>query len=79
MGTEEEDRPVEDPGAAAKLAAFLMVLAVVAVLVFLIKDLYPEDLATRADPGFIDSIFDNKVVVLFARLLLVSGALVLAI
>jgi hypothetical protein len=54
------------------------VLVAFAGIFFLVKDLYPEELDAKADPGFIDSIFDNKVVVLFARLLLVSRALVLA-
>jgi hypothetical protein len=74
----EEERATEEPGALAKLAAILIVLVAFAGIYFLVKDLYPEELDTKADPGFIDSIFDNKVVVLFARLLLVSGALVLA-
>lgn len=77
MATEEE-RAVEEPGGGAKLLAVLLVLAVFAGIYFLVKDLYPEELDAKADPGFIDNVFDNKVVVLFARLLLVSGALVLA-
>ena len=73
-----EESPENEPGPVAKVAALLIVLAIFAGIYFLVKDLYPEELHGKADPGFVDNIFDNKVVVLFARLLLVSGALVLA-
>lgn len=78
MASSKEEQTAEELGKAATVAAVLVVLAAVACIYLLVKDLYPEKLDTKADPGFIDSIFDDKVVVLFARLLLVSGALVLA-
>jgi hypothetical protein len=51
---------------------------VVGVFALLIKGLYPADLPSAANPDFIDNIFDNRVVVWAARLLLVSAAAVLA-
>lgn len=46
---------------------------------FLVKGLVPADLPPNDDASFIDSIFHNKGVVLAARLLLVSAAVVLAV
>jgi len=81
VATEEERESVEaedGPGTGATIVGIVLLLAVAIGLALLVKDLYPEDLDAKEDPGFVDTIFDNKVVVLFARLLLVSGALVLA-
>ncbi len=59
-------------------AGFLL-LAVIAVgLFFLVCGLIPADLPPASSANFIDSIFHNKGVVLAARLLLVSAAVVLA-
>jgi hypothetical protein len=38
--------------------------------------MYPADLPAKADPTFIDTIFDNRGVIWAARLLLVSAAVV---
>lgn len=40
--------------------------------------IYPDHVADNANPGFIDNIFDNNLVVFAARLVLLSVALVLA-
>lgn len=76
--TDRPDQAQDGPGRGATIAGLVVLGVIVLAIAALTRDLYPEDLAGRADPGFIDSIFDNKIVVLFARLLLVSGALVLA-
>lgn len=44
----------------------------------LVKGLYPVDLPESRDPDFVDNVFDNRAVLLAARLLLVSAAGVLA-
>jgi hypothetical protein len=44
-----------------------------------VKGLYPADLSPRTDSDFVNSIFHNKGVILAARLLLVSAAVVLAV
>lgn len=46
---------------------------------FLVKGLTPADLPTTGSASFIDGVFHNKGVVLAARLLLVSAAVVLAV
>lgn len=55
-----------------------LILAIPLLLFLLGKGLFPTDLPTKANPGFIDTIFDNRGVVWAARLLLVSAAFVLA-
>lgn len=64
-------------GSTAFAVAFLLCLIV--GLVFLVKGLCPTDLPASSGSNFIDSVFHNKGVVLFARLLLVSAAVVLAV
>jgi uncharacterized protein HemX len=46
---------------------------------FLVKGLTPADLPPTGGAGFLDGVFHNKGVVLAARLLLVSAAVVLAV
>ena len=62
--------------AARNLGLLVVALLVVALLV---KGLYPADLSPHTDSDFVNSIFHNKGVVLAARLLLVSAAVVLAV
>jgi hypothetical protein len=58
----------------------IVLLAALAVgLFFLVKGLVPANLPASNGSNFIDSIFHNKGVVLAARLLLVSAAVVLAV
>lgn len=56
--------------------ALLVVVGIGAGL--LVKGLYPTDLPASRNPGFVDNVFDNRAVLLAARLLLVSAAGVLA-
>lgn len=63
---------------AKAFAGYLIVPLLLAGLAFLVKALYPVDLPVRSSPGFIETIFANRLVVLAARLLLVSAAAVLA-
>lgn len=60
----------------AAVASLLVCLAATAF--FLVKGLTPADLPPGS-PNFVDNIFHNKGVVLAARLLLVSSAVVLAV
>ena len=45
----------------------------------LVKGLYPADLPASRNPDFVDIVFDNRAVLLAARLLLVAAAGVLAL
>lgn len=64
------------PGATGTLVLLAIALIGVALLV---KGLYPADLSPHTDSDFVNSIFHNKGVILAARLLLVSAAVVLAV
>lgn len=59
-------------------SAAVALLVCVASVGLLIKGLYPVDLPSVKQAGFIDTIFDNRGVIWTARLLLVSAAVVLA-
>jgi hypothetical protein len=77
---ESEQSTVEQNSNGPVSTAFaLLIIGACAVgLVLLVKGLYPADLPSPTNPGFIDNIFDNRAVVWAARLLLVSAAAVLA-
>lgn len=68
----------EDPSSGGKVAAVVLVVLLVVAGFFLVCGLAPADLPPDNSANFIDSIFHNKGVVLAARLLLVSAAVVLA-
>jgi tetrahydromethanopterin S-methyltransferase subunit B len=57
---------------------FVLFIGLLALLVLLVKGLYPVDLPIDKNPDFIDNVFDNRAVIWAARLLLVSAAAVLA-
>lgn len=59
-------------------AAVGLLLVVAVGIAFLIRGLYPADLPEIRNPDFVDNVFDNRAVLLAARLLLVSAAGVLA-
>lgn len=61
-----------------QLFAVILFLAIPVAVVLLAVGLFPADLPAKANPTFVDTIFDNKGVVWAARLLLVSAAGVLA-
>lgn len=64
---------------AGRVAAGAGILVASAVAVaLLVKGLYPADLPESRNPDFVDNVFDNRGVLWAARLLLVSGAGVLA-
>jgi len=64
-------------GIGAWRALGLLVVAAVGIG-FLVKGLCPVDLPASRNPDFVDNVFDNRAVLLAARLLLVSAAGVLA-
>lgn len=59
------------------VAVGLLLVAAVGIGL-LAKGPYPVDLPESRDPDFVDNVFDNRAVLLAARLLLVSAAGVLA-
>lgn len=59
------------------MAIGLLVVATIGIGL-LAKGLYPVDLPESRNPDFVDNVFDNRAVLLAARLLLVSAAAVLA-
>lgn len=61
------------------LGSCALALVVLVGSFFLVRALCPADLPRDPGSGFLDTIFHNKGVVLAARLLLVSGAVVLAV
>lgn len=65
-------------GRSAWATVGLVLLAMIGVGL-LAKALYPTDLPSTANPDFVDNVFDNRAVLLAARLLLVSAAAVLAL
>jgi hypothetical protein len=65
-------------GPASTAFGLVLLGASILGLVLLARALYPVDLPASTNPDFIDTIFDNRAVVWGARLLLVSGAAVLA-
>ncbi|HKT84016.1 MAG TPA: hypothetical protein VJQ84_09305 [Solirubrobacterales bacterium] len=75
---EPGERGREDTSSGSKVAAFVLVALIATAGFFLVCGLAPADLPPDNSANFIDSIFHNKGVVLAARLLLVSAAVVLA-
>lgn len=76
--TEAQQR--SEPAAKARIALGASLLVCLSVgAFFLVKSLVPADLPPTSGASLVDSIFHNKGVVLAARLLLVSAAVVLAI
>jgi hypothetical protein len=78
VATEPSKRGGEETSTGGKLAAFIFVALILVGGFFLVCGLVPADLPPDKSANFIDSIFHNKGVVLAARLLLVSAAVVLA-
>jgi len=56
----------------------LLVLAAIGIGL-LARGLYPADLPESRNPDFVDNVFDNRALLLAARMLLVSAAGVLAL
>jgi hypothetical protein len=78
VATEPSKRGGDETSTGSKLAALLLVASILVGGFFLVCGLVPADLPPDKSANFIDSIFHNKGVVLAARLLLVSAAVVLA-
>jgi hypothetical protein len=75
--SEPSDRKASAGG--SKLFASLFSSAILIGVAFLVTGLAPTDLPPDKGPNFIDTVFHNKGVILAARLLLVSAAIVLAV
>jgi hypothetical protein len=78
VATEPSKQSGEDTSTGSKVAAVIFVALLVVGGYFLVRGLVPADLPPDKSANFIDSIFHNKGVILAARLLLVSAAVVLA-
>ncbi len=78
MTGEQGSSEQPNAGKGTTFLGFLLFVALLALLVLLIKGLYPTDLPIGKNPDFIDNVFDNRAVIWAARLLLVSAAAVLA-
>lgn len=79
MSGESGDQPSgEVSGRGSNLVGLLLLFSILVGLVFVVVGLAPADLPPDKSSNFIDSIFHNKGVILAARLLLVSAAVVLA-
>jgi hypothetical protein len=65
-------------GPVAMAFGVLFLLGVGCVALLVLYRIYPEELPGKTDPGFIDNIFANNIVVFATRLVLFSAALVLA-
>jgi hypothetical protein len=61
------------------ILALVLLIAIPALVVWLAIAVFPDELPKPSNPDFIDNIFDNRAVIWAARLLLVSGAFVLAL
>jgi cytoskeletal protein RodZ len=76
---EEPEQPPEDERQSSKAALGFVLLAVLLVPIGLVLyRIYPDGVPSKKDPGFVDNIFDNNLVVFAARLVLFSAAIVLA-
>lgn len=78
MATEPSKPRGEDTSTGSKVAAFIFFALIIVGGYFLVRGLVPANLPPDKSANFIDSVFHNKGVVLAARLLLVSAAVVLA-
>jgi len=78
VATEPSKQGGEATSTGSKVAAFIFIALIFALGYFLVHALVPADLPPDKSANFIDSIFHNRGVVLAARLLLVSAAVVLA-
>jgi nitrogen fixation/metabolism regulation signal transduction histidine kinase len=75
----EPPAPDEVPSTGLKMFGFVVVLGVLAVIGLVLYRIYPADHSHKRNPGFVDSIFENNLVLFASRLVLFCVAVVLAI
>jgi hypothetical protein len=73
------ERQASASDTARSVFGFVLALALLVGLFFLMKGLFPADLPQPDDPDFVDAIFSNRAVIWAARVLLVAAAVVLAV
>jgi hypothetical protein len=73
-----EEKSQQGQSKGSNFVGFVLLALITGALLFLVRGLVPTDLPPTKGANFIDSIFHNKGVILAARLLLVSAAVVLA-
>jgi cytoskeletal protein RodZ len=72
------DEPEAKTGSVAMAAAIAVLVGLAGLVALVMYRIYPDGVPSKKDPGFIDNIFDNNLVVFAARLVLFSAGLVLA-
>jgi hypothetical protein len=70
--------PESGPSKKVMFVAWLFLIALAIVVVVVLYRAYPAHVEPKTNPTFLDSIFENPVVLFAARLVLFSAALVLA-
>lgn len=78
LGIDQKKEEGGFSGRSGQLMAGLLLVAATLGVVLLAIGMFPAGLPNKTSPSFIDTIFDNRGVILAARLLLVSAAAVLA-
>jgi hypothetical protein len=76
-----EEPPKEPQKGVAERIGFLIAIALVIAIpvvgVWALIEMFPADVPRKEDPGYVDVVFQNRVVVFAARLVVFSAALVL--
>jgi hypothetical protein len=69
--------PEDKTSPLATLFGLLIMAGGIALLVWIVAELAPGDIHEKKDPGFLDNVFANGVVIAAARIVLISAAAVL--
>jgi hypothetical protein len=69
--------PPDGPGCGQIVGGVFILVGLLVLVIGLVLGLAPDDVPTKKNPGFIDNIFDSPVVIAAARIVLLSGAVVL--
>jgi hypothetical protein len=75
---EGDDADDERRARTAMVIGWIVVLGLLVLAGLVLFRIYPGSVPSKENPGFLDNIFDNNLVVFAARLVLFSAALVLA-
>jgi hypothetical protein len=76
---DQGDRQEKPTSGWVMVLAWLFILAALAGIGLLFYRIYPDSRPAQSNPDFIDIIFANSLVVFASRLVLISGAVVLAV
>lgn len=73
---EAEEEPPEKPSGESPVGGLLILLGLLVAGGYGISQLAPDEVREKADPGFLDNIFANDVVIAAARLVALFAAIV---